>query len=278
MSRTGCLVLAVIVIFVYSFRELLGGVGSVIFVFGDKLLGPSSLSPVILWSVFGLFMGACAGSFVAYRKFRLAPVVMAVPLAALLLFCFSASLLKDGHRALPAGEEFDLSDKDKIIKSAGIGLWASVSASSQLADAGEESFSADNLLDHKRTTSWIENAGGSGINETITFHFLEKAMKKVSEMQCVGLRIRNGAQKSSGVWKKNNRLKDFSISHSGGRVIYLQAKDLKDEAEEIRFESPVIIKPGDRLIVSIISVYHGTSTANMTAISELAPIVDVVMK
>ncbi len=276
MNRTGCLVWVVIAIFIYSFRKLLGGIGSFFFVHVDRLLGPSSLSPVILWAVLGLFAGAVAGAFVAYRKFRLSPVVVVVPFAALVLFCFSAALLSE---ARPVAEAvIGVGAEGKITRNVTAGLMAGVSASSELPSGDGQRYEAGNLMDVKRSTAWIENGSGAGINETVTFLFKGGMMKDIEELTCTGFRIRNGFQKSAKLWRDHNRLKDFSVSHSSGKVIYLMARDLQDEAEEIRFPSPIRVKNGDRLIVSIISVYYGNNHPDRTAVSELVPLVDVVMR
>lgn len=270
--------LVVIGIFVYSFRSLLGGIGSILFVSIDGMIGPSTTSPIILWSILGLFVGAIAGSFVAYKKFRLAPVVVIVPMVALFLFCLFASLFKgdiSGGYTKKIEMDSDLSEKDKT-GDAGVanGQIVSVSASSELPATNGKSFQIRNIMDERKSTAWMENAKGAGINESITFQFSDRRMKNVREVKCVGFRIRNGYQKSPLLWNGNNRLKDFSVSHNSGRVVYLMAADLQEKTEELKFEKPVVIQPGDRLIVSIISVYYGEGSSDRTAISELVPIVE----
>lgn len=59
-------------ILVYLFREILGMMSVRFVVFTDRLLNMSdSFSPVLMWALLGLLLGAIYGSLVATRRFKL---------------------------------------------------------------------------------------------------------------------------------------------------------------------------------------------------------------
>lgn len=55
------------------------------FTVGDNLNFTYTASPYIIWSVFGVFIGAVYGGFVAYKKFRLKFLYVLYPFMALVL-------------------------------------------------------------------------------------------------------------------------------------------------------------------------------------------------
>ncbi len=59
-------------ILVYLFREILGFISVRFIVFTDRLLNMSdSFSPVLMWALLGLLLGAIYGSLVATRRYKL---------------------------------------------------------------------------------------------------------------------------------------------------------------------------------------------------------------
>ena len=79
-------VLALVVFIAYVLRGVLGQVSALFLVPVDRLLFIShSISPVVMWALLGLLIGAVYGSFIAIKKYRLDLKLIAYPIVILLV-------------------------------------------------------------------------------------------------------------------------------------------------------------------------------------------------
>lgn len=78
-----------IVILIYFFQKFLGMVSFRFFLFMDNMLRlTSSIHPVVMWAVLGLFAGLIYGSFVAWKKYKLDFKLNLIPVSIFLLIVF----------------------------------------------------------------------------------------------------------------------------------------------------------------------------------------------
>src|SRR4051794_1145215 len=84
------------VVLTFVFNEALGNFSFKVFLFLDNLVKISdSASPLLLWGMLGLMIGAIYGSFVAWKKYKLDLTVNFIPVGIVLLFI--AILFKVNH-------------------------------------------------------------------------------------------------------------------------------------------------------------------------------------
>jgi hypothetical protein len=137
--------------------------------------------------------------------------------------------------------------------------FTSVKASSVLAPQASISYNAENIIDGKNETAWVEGAQGNGIGEWIMIS--SNSPQKVS-----GLYIVNGYAKSDESYMKNNRPARIKIEFSDGSI-------LEEILDDNGFSAGQIIT-FDREItttyvkITILDIYKGTAD-NDTCISEI---------
>ena len=94
--KDGKAILILLVLFafiLYVLRGFLGRISSFLFVPVDKLLFIShSISPVIMWMLFGLLVGLVYGSFIAIKKYKLDFKLLGYPIG-ILFFIIALVLL-----------------------------------------------------------------------------------------------------------------------------------------------------------------------------------------
>ena len=94
--KDGKAILILLVLFafiLYVLRGFLGRISSFLFVPVDKLLFIShSISPVIMWMLFGLLVGLVYGSFIAIKKYKLDFKLLGYPFG-ILIFTIALILL-----------------------------------------------------------------------------------------------------------------------------------------------------------------------------------------
>src|SRR5699024_8640232 len=98
-------------------------------------------------------------------------------------------------------------------------VWNIAEASSVLDDGNNISYSPNNVLDNKTTTTWAEGASGDGIGEWIKIS-TEDGLDNVESISLI-----NGFSKSSDLYYKNNRVKKASLEFSDGTTQVVEFKD-----------------------------------------------------
>lgn len=134
----------------------------------------------------------------------------------------------------------------------------SVSASSTYPEEEGVNYEAKNVSDLKASTVWVENASGSGLNESITVDLGES--KSV-----YGLKIWNGNWYSADFWKRHNRIKELEVEFADGTK---QSFTLKDEQVPEALMFPKAVSTST-VKLKVKSVYSGTTFGDATVISEL---------
>ncbi|MDP2315578.1 MAG: hypothetical protein Q8P41_21950 [Pseudomonadota bacterium] len=106
-------------------------------------------------------------------------------------------------------------------------------------------------VDDDPATAWVEGAAGGGAGEWVRFN-----VTRLDGASAVRLRIRNGYQKSSALWKANARVREVTVTllPSGTRV---KATLTDTEGwQELRVEQPA--GPLEAIQLTADSVYAGT--------------------
>jgi len=136
------------------------------------------------------------------------------------------------------------------------GLKITASASSIRYGVQSNTYYADNAIDGKKSTAWIEGVDGPGLGEWIRFDFDH-------EVTLHRILIQPGYFKSPEIWKENNRLASATISFSDGSSRELTFTDLMQSQ---KFDVGSVKTKWVKLVIK--SVYYGTDPD--TAISEIA--------
>ena len=127
-------------------------------------------------------------------------------------------------------------------------VWNIAEASSVLDDGNNISYSPNNVLDNKTTTTWAEGASGDGIGEWIKIS-TEDGLDNVENISLI-----NGFSKSSDLYYKNNRVKKASLEFSDGTTQVIEFKDdvLEKQVIDIGNKQTSYIK------ITILEVYRGS--------------------
>ena len=93
------------------------------------------------------------------------------------------------------------------------------------------SYGAQNLFAGSTASAWVEGRDGSGIGEWITIEF--DGMRVVKSIT-----VRNGYQKSSDIFRKNNRVRQLRVTFSQGETQTFTLQDRLGQ-EHIDLAKPV---------------------------------------
>jgi hypothetical protein len=263
--RSRILFIIILLVMIYYFRVNLGIISMNAFLFMVTLLQVSpGFPPVIMWFVLGALIGLVYGSFVAWKKYRLDFRLNLIPIALLVLFVFLLMSINQPISSQPVASEVKTEMANRFI---------TVSASSRMPNYKNNTFGENNLVDMNDNTSWVENGNYSGVGGRIDFVFYEAGMQQVSDMKCVGFRMKNGFCKSNKLWNEYNRVRMFYVYHKDNMVETQTASDNYNQWENIVIK-PLTVEPGDVISIRISSVYPGRKKPAKTAISELVPVVE----
>lgn len=130
-------------------------------------------------------------------------------------------------------------------------------ASSLLSPQSGNKYSSSNLSDNRMNTAWVEGVKGDGIGEALLLSFFSPT--EVNEILLV-----NGYNKSRDIYRKNGRVREFTVRSSTG---FEQVVSLKDTAEWQVLNLPPLGKV-TWVSLSISKVYRGNKYRD-TAVSEL---------
>lgn len=222
-----------------------------------------AVPPVLMWAIYGLFVGAIAGSLVIWAKYKLAfkwnfLAIGVFIVVTYLLFILSSPLsTAQGHQSVnkPAA----------MIK---------VSAAHSLPDYKQYNYKAENLIDQDGNTAWMYMRDKSN-PETVWYVFTKPDLVEFTNPEVTGLQLKNGYSKNHDKWRSYNRLKDFTVYHNRKLVYSGTAADKYNIVEDIVFNQQIPVNEGDTISVFINSVYRGSNKkADITAISEMVPLVN----
>ena len=136
---------------------------------------------------------------------------------------------------------------------------AKLCVSSVLKSQKGNQYGPENMFDGDPGTAWVEGVDGDGVGEAIVIRFDEPE-------DVVTIEIRNGYNKNSDIFAKNNRISAVVVKASNG---YSAVAELADNGELQGIDlSEQKIVGVDWISIEIISVYPGSKYAD-TAISEL---------
>ncbi len=260
-----------IILFVVTmvFHNELFSISINVFLFIDRLIFTNeNMNPIVIWGIFGAFVGLIYGGFVAWKKYKLEFKLNFIPIT-LFLMIIAALYLINQPLKLIAESNVKIVAKYREFAYKYISI---PSSSTYLPRTSNNSYAPSNLIDDNYSSAWIENAPGPGLNQRIDYEFPLYKIGRFKIFTCIGLKIKNGYSKSYKLWNEHNRVKDFVVLHNNIPIANFQAKNSYSLSEEILFQS-VIIKPGDVISLSIKSTYSGNKFPNQTAITELIPII-----
>ena len=139
----------------------------------------------------------------------------------------------------------------------------SITASSELPNQADKTYSVNNLIDKKDETAWVENANGVGIGEKIIIKLNEKQM-----IQEIG--IRNGYQASEELFEKNGYVTKWSVQ-LGDEVVKEATQEFdyfyfgEKNLSKISFDKPIYT---DTITITILDAKAGSKYSD-TCISEI---------
>lgn len=256
------LIVGIVVLFML--RHLIGAVSVNFFTAVDHILEiHRSLSPVLMWGILGLFMGAIAGSLVMWQKYKLAMKWNFISIGVFVLFILVLAALSS-----PLGTKKGVASlQDHTAAS-----MVQVTATSALPDYKQYHYKAENLIDKDLNTAWMYLPGKIG-GESVRYIFEQDKMAGLTDLKLTGLQLRNGYSKSMAKWKSFNRIRGFTVYVNSTQVYSGAAVDKYNTEEDIVFnQSPV--NPGDTVTVYIHSVYRGNNRkADITAVTEMVPLI-----
>jgi hypothetical protein len=130
-------------------------------------------------------------------------------------------------------------------------------ASSVLAPQFGNTYGVDNLFSNKPGEAWVEGKPGQGVGEWVTIDFNELRLVKA-------VIVRNGYQKNSDIFSKNNRVRRLRLVSSQGETQTLTLRDSMD-LQTIALDPPF----SAYWVQFIIDDIYPGSTYSDTAISKL---------
>lgn len=263
-SRTYILVSFLVIIIPVVLRKPLSIAGMNFFIFFDKLLSFGSGSSIMIgWILFGLFIGAVYGSWVAFRKYRLKAGTVLAPVA---VACVFILILFLANRPLKSGSMV-VQTMTAIARD-----FVDVRSDGHLQPNGNINYSHFNVTDLSDSTAWIASSKGRSINHEIAFTFKEN-IDDLKQCKCIGFSFKNGYTKSMNTWLNHNRVKELSLYHNSTFVSTFSLTDQFNVTETLHIE-PIPIKSGDELRFYIRAVYSGKKYHEQVAITTLVPIIE----
>ncbi len=143
-------------------------------------------------------------------------------------------------------------------------------ATSQLSDYKEKSYSPTNLFDHDLQTAWVENAEGTGAGEVITLHL-------GSVQPVLDVILYNGYLQSKELYDKNGKISKVTVDFGNGKTVSTDCY-YEDFYETVNDYFPAITSPSkisldrphltDTITITIDSAVKGTHY-NDTCVSEI---------
>ncbi|TKK71528.1 hypothetical protein FC093_00435 [Ilyomonas limi] len=266
-NNSGCSLLLLVIIaaaFVYYYRATVGSYSFKAILFVDNLVKlTDAISPLILWGILGLLIGAIYGSFVAWKKYKLHVTVNLIPIGIFILFV--TILYKVNHPL----DSVTFATARNLQTQYAYNL-VTATAYNSLQDKNAN-YKPAFLLDNNDKTAWITNAN-AGTNADIRFSFSSLQDYTNKHLQCVGFAIKNGYRKSPQLWDSFARVKEVSIKHNGRLITSVILNDKNSDKEEIEI-APISISSFDNISISINTVYPGEKYTDRVAVTELVPIV-----
>lgn len=136
-----------------------------------------------------------------------------------------------------------------------------ITATSELNPNKDFTYNAGNIHDFSLRNAWIEGKNSSGINESITFEFIENGPPLTT------VEIFNGYMKTEKNWEENGRVKKLKLYINNNAIAILNLEDIKSQ-QRFKIGTHQSQKGNLFLKFEIIEVYKG-SKYDDTAISEL---------
>ena len=139
----------------------------------------------------------------------------------------------------------------------------SITASSELPNQADKTYSVNNLIDKKDETAWVENVSGVGIGEKIVIQFNEPQL-----VQEIG--IRNGYQASEDTLNNNGYVTRWSVEFPNGMIKECTQENIhfyngEKILNKVSLDEPVYT---DSITITILDAKSGSKYSD-TCISEI---------
>lgn len=220
------------------------------------------ISPIVMWGILGLLIGAVVGSLVIWKKYNLEFKWNFISIGVLTLFVFTLVATSSPlGRAVSAGVE-QSAEATNLVE---------VSSDFSLPAYQNFTYDAANLLDPLSSTSWMF-LHQDGRGESVNYVFTSEKVGETKNLKVNGIRVMNGFNKSHAKWNTFNRIKDFTVYHNGSTIYEGMAADLYNDNQTLKF-NPVDIKVGDTIRLRVNSVYRINKKMDITAVSSMVPMI-----
>ena len=257
-------IIGIIILLVFLLlRDYIGALSINILTIIDHLLNLNArLSPILMWGIMGILLGAVAGSLTVWKKYKLAFKWNFISIGMLgLCLIVSISMSTPIGTAVVPGV-FETKEATDLIE---------VSSDWSLPAYKTFTYDAANLADDDHSTAWMFFHDDQR-EESVSYLFPDNKMRKVRHVKVSGIRLMNGFNKSHAKWNSFNRVREFIVYQNGARVFEGIAADQYNSDETIDFK-PVEITAGDTIRVNIHSVYRVKKDMGFTAVSKMIPMV-----
>lgn len=244
-------------------RNFIGAMSINLLTLTDHLLNiNSSVSPILMWGIFGMFLGAIAGSLAIWKKYKLAFKWNYISIGLLSLFLIVLIAVRSPMGVATVPGVFETAEATDFVEVNS--YWALPAYKTYTYDAA-------NLVDDDNSTAWMFLHDDQR-EESVSYLFPNDKMSKIRHVKVSGIRLMNGFNKSHAKWNGFNRVREFIVYHNGTRVFEGMAADQYNSDETIDFK-PIEINAGDTIKVNIHSVYRVKKDMGFTAVSKMVPMV-----
>ena len=261
-----CLIISIVIIVVIVFlRKWISKLCVNFFIRVDNMLNADELiSPIIMWGIFGLLMGATIGALVVTKKYRLKTIWRVPAFAILLAFMIMLLSLRK-----PLSDNISLT-RYTYVSGAN---FVDVIASRTIPNYKNYNYGAQNLIDVNNKTSWMY-VNANGKSETVNMIFSKEKNDHMESIELAAFHVVNGFVKDRTKWSNYNRVRDYTIYRNNEAIVSGTLLDEFKTNQQILF-SNLNINKGDTIKFKINSVYLGRrKNINITALTELYPFIN----
>jgi hypothetical protein len=261
-----CLIIAIIIIVAIVFlRKWISKLCVNFFIRVDNMLNANeSISPIIMWGLFGLLIGATIGALVVAKKYRLKTIWRIPAFAILLGFLIMLLSLKK-----PLGDNIRLTRYTYVSGS----NYVEVTASRTIPNYKNYNYGAQNLIDGDNRTSWMY-VDANGKSETVNMIFSKGKTDNMDAMELAAFHVVNGFVKERSKWSNYNRVRDYTIYRNNEAIVSGTLLDEFKKNQQILLPN-LKVNRGDTIKFQVNSVYLGKrKNVNITALTELYPFIN----
>ncbi|AMR28309.1 hypothetical protein A0257_15250 [Hymenobacter psoromatis] len=224
------------------------------------------------YALLGLGLGAAGGALAARRRYRLHQGLVwgaaagAVGLAGLAIATFSGAPAADQPAATEAKPYKPLNRRVTC------GTCTAIMATTTRPAQNDNSYEVSNLLQRDTLKAWISGTATDAANPLLPETRLSLTIGPLAGHRLVGLRLRNGYCKNSGVYQGFSRAKTCQLRSADGTQSTIWAlPDTEHREFFLPLASPAVGPDSARLTLSITETYPG-ATHSEVALAWLVPL------